>query len=559
MPITRTHDPSDTTEGHDDSNGLVESLDAPRPEVVTHSLGNGGQPDHLNGNGEQSSPSGERSPAPRNGKRRTPASNGHRARAARGGDGRARRSPADRVPEGPVFIEGQLPLEREAVLKAVADGRAMGQAELAQHIGDALGVAPSTALGKIRGLEREGAIVGFKDGRRKGYLLPEPVFEPERVLEPEPAFRPEREPERVFEPERALERDRAFRPRTLPPGATTPAYDTLVHELPGEPVEHAADGPRGPRIPRLRSLLSRAGGPSRPERSRIARTAPILLVVLGTLLLAEGIITVTWQEPFTSLSAARSQGRLDNDLGTAEERERRLSQARVARLRNDQRKIDAFMAERATAVNEKTPPGEALGRLKIDKIDLNLVMVQATGEDSLAKGPSHYTETVLPGRAGIMGIAGHRTTYSAPFRNINELKAGNEIVVTMPYGRFTYKVVGQEIVDAAFGGVFTAASFPGRQLPKKDAAAGDGKPAAGDAGGVPTAGEDGTTGGGGKAGAGGAGAGDGGDPPEALSSDFGGLALTACHPLYSAAQRIIVYARLDSTQPIGGTRRAATS
>jgi sortase A len=289
-----------------------------------------------------------------------------------------------------------------------------------------------------------------------------------------------------------------------------------------------------------------------------------VLVVLGTLLLAEGIVTVAWQEPFTSFSAARSQDRLDGDLGAAEAREQRLSKARVARLRTDQRKIDAFMAERATAVNEKTPPGTALGRLKIDKIDLNLVMVQSTTDASLTKGPAHYTETVLPGRPGIMGIAGHRTTYSAPFRNINELKAGNEIVVTMPYGRFTYKVVGQKIVDAAFGGVFTAASFPGRQLPKKDAADGRQAGAGGEgdaAGDASLAGEAGLTGSAdeGVRAAKPDAAGKGGDPPEALSSDFGGLALTACHPLYSAAQRIIVYARLDSTQPIGGTRRAATS
>ncbi len=503
MPISRTHDPNGTAESSADSRT---SRELPGDRHGARSGVGGGQADHFEGNGAQPARSGGNGGRPggnggepsRSGERSRAPRNGQRPRPARNGNARTRQSPDKQAPEGPVFIEGQLPLEREAVLKAVAAGHAMGQAELAKHVSEALGVAPSTALGKIRGLEREGAIVGFRDGRRKGYLLPEPEPEPAPVLE----------------------------------RAALPVSDTLVHELPVAPDEAAVASPGGPRMPRLRSLLSREGVPSPPRRSRIARAVPVVLVVLGTLLLAEGIVTVVWQEPFTSISAARSQDRLDGALGTAENRERRLSQARVGRLRDDQRKIDAFMAERATAINEKTPPGEALGRLKIDKIDLNLVMVQSTAKESLTKGPAHYTETVLPGRPGIVGIAGHRTTYSAPFRNINELKAGNEIVVTMPYGRFTYRVVGTIIVDAAFGGVFTAASFPGRQLPKKNAAGDGGKPA---------------------------GAGDGGNQPEALSSDFGGLALTACHPLYSAAQRIIVYARLESTQPIGGTRRAATS
>jgi hypothetical protein len=64
-------------------------------------------------------------------------------------------------------------------------------------------------------------------------------------------------------------------------------------------------------------------------------------------------------------------------------------------------------------------------------IDLNMVVVQGTGEGPLKKGPAHYTETPLPGTKGnwTVGIAGHRTTYQAPFRNLDKLKRGDQVVV----------------------------------------------------------------------------------------------------------------------------------
>src|SRR5207244_9241718 len=76
---------------------------------------------------------------------------------------------------------------------------------------------------------------------------------------------------------------------------------------------------------------------------------------------------------------------------------------------------------------------------------------------SLELGPAHYGDTSLPGEPGTVGIAGHRTTYGAWFRHIDDLRRGDEIVLTMPYGRFTYVVQGHRIVPAsgqhAFNGV----------------------------------------------------------------------------------------------------------
>ena len=461
-----------------------------------------------------------------NGRRRTRRSNG------RNGANGSRRALVEEVV---THIEGQLPLEREAVMKAVAEGRAMGQAELARYVSDALGVAPSTAVGKIRTLEREGAIVGYRDGRRKAYLLPEPEpgSEPAGAwVEPQPADAWLQPAQPEVHPSEAWEEPSAGAGEWVEaaPAGFEPAPHAVPQTLVHDAVSPADDAvPVRPRLPRLRSALRR-GAPAEaltaeavaepPRRSRLARAVPIVLVVVGTLLLAEGAITVLWQEPFTAISTARSQDKLDGDLENLEARQGRADAARLEKLAT-QRKIDQYLAERAAATNKNTQPGEALGRLKVNDIDLNVVMVQSTAESSLTKGPAHYTETVLPGMPGIMGIAGHRTTYSAPFRNINELEPGDEIVVTMPYGRFRYSVAGTTIVDDEFGGVFTAASFPGRQLTKRRGGGGNG----------------------------------GGAAP--IRSDFAGLALTACHPLYSAAQRIVVYARLKDVQPAGKAKRIA--
>lgn len=86
-------------------------------------------------------------------------------------------------------------------------------------------------------------------------------------------------------------------------------------------------------------------------------------------------------------------------------------------------------------------PGYAIGIIKIPKIHLEKYIVQGTGESDLQKGPGHYPSTPMPGQPGNVGIAGHRTTYGAPFYNISELHKGDPIEITMPSGvTYTYLV-----------------------------------------------------------------------------------------------------------------------
>jgi sortase A len=93
------------------------------------------------------------------------------------------------------------------------------------------------------------------------------------------------------------------------------------------------------------------------------------------------------------------------------------------------------------------PEGQALGILKIPAIDLEKAVVQGVGEDDLRQGPGHYPETPLPGQAGNAAIAGHRTTYGAPFYRLDELVSGDDILITTDQGAFRYVVQQSLVVD----------------------------------------------------------------------------------------------------------------
>lgn len=138
-------------------------------------------------------------------------------------------------------------------------------------------------------------------------------------------------------------------------------------------------------------------------------------------------------------------------------------------------------------------PGEALVRLTIPAIGLDETVVEGVGVEDLRKGPGHYSSTPLPGQEGNAAIAGHRTTYGAPFHDLDKLAPGDEIIVQTIQGTFTYEVIAQEAPDGTQRGHVIVA---------------------------PSATE--------------------------VLRDFGDnrLTLTACHPKYSARQRIIVHAEL---------------
>jgi sortase A len=220
---------------------------------------------------------------------------------------------------------------------------------------------------------------------------------------------------------------------------------------------------------------------------RALRASSTVLIVAGALMVIDAGVTFAWQEPVSALMARIAQDRLAGELERIEETQPTPVQRRALRsLRTDRRQI-AFLAREARQAAEE---GEAIGRIEIPSIGARYVVVEGTGGATLRRGPGHYPDTTFPGLGGSVAIAGHRTTYGAPFRNVDDLEAGDEIVLEMPYGRFTYAVQRTRIV-----------------------------------------------------------------PPTALwvTDDVGyeRLVLSACHPLYSAAERIVVFARLRDVAPRG--------
>jgi sortase A len=174
---------------------------------------------------------------------------------------------------------------------------------------------------------------------------------------------------------------------------------------------------------------------------RLRVVASMLLCLAGVLIAAEVIVTLVWQEPFSALSAKRAQNALSEKLA---EQERASSGPGV--LAAARQGSEADMAMLARRLERRTPIGEPLGRISIPKIDGKFVFVSGTGEGNLKEGPGHYRDTVLPGQKGPVGIAGHRTTYLAPFRDLDRLRRGDLLILRMPYGVFTYRTEGSLVV-----------------------------------------------------------------------------------------------------------------
>jgi sortase A len=186
----------------------------------------------------------------------------------------------------------------------------------------------------------------------------------------------------------------------------------------------------------------------------VLRFVASVMMVSGALLIAEAGITLLWQEPVSAVVAEREQAALK----------------------------DAFFDPPERVLRREPLKGDAIARLEIPALGVSEYVVEGTDTGDLRKGPGHYPDTPLPGEPGTVAIAGHRTTYGAPFRNIDELKPRQVIRIDMPDGRFIYRVEAVRIVDDSDLSVLEPVGY--RRL-----------------------------------------------------------MLSACHPLYSAAERVIAFAR----------------
>ena len=186
----------------------------------------------------------------------------------------------------------------------------------------------------------------------------------------------------------------------------------------------------------------------------VLRFLASVMMVSGALLITDAAVTLLWQEPVSAFVADREQAALKDALFDPPER----------------------------VLRRQPLEGDAIARIEIPAIGVSEYVVEGTDTGDLRKGPGHYPDTPLPGAPGTAAIAGHRTTYGAPFRNVDDLNPGQLIRVDMPDGRFVYRVEQVKIVDDQDLSVLEPVGY--RRL-----------------------------------------------------------MLSACHPLYSAAERVIVFAR----------------
>jgi sortase A len=213
---------------------------------------------------------------------------------------------------------------------------------------------------------------------------------------------------------------------------------------------------------------------------RALRVFSVALITAGLVVFADIAMTLAWKEPVSTVYGSIQQGKAEDELAKLEsEFPARADLREVEHVKKIHKKVEILAGLFAKRVDQ----GQAIGRLRIPRIDLDVVAVEGTDTASLQKGPGHYPETPFPGQNGTSAIAGHRTTYLAPFRHLDQLNRGDEIEIEMPYANFAYRVQRTRVVDDSAVGIVHEVGYER-------------------------------------------------------------LVLTACHPLYSAAQRIAAFAKL---------------
>ena len=178
---------------------------------------------------------------------------------------------------------------------------------------------------------------------------------------------------------------------------------------------------------------------------RLSRIAGTLLVVAGLGMLAWVLVVWRWQDPFTALYTHWKQHQLSQAY------ERRFSAYEPAQLRQNEVSVSArtkVIAREARLYRIHSGRGQAIGRIRVPRLDLNMILVNGTDHNSLTKGPGRDRRTYMPGEGQLIYIAGHRTTYLAPFAHIERLQSGDAVTLDVPYATFRYRVFKHRIVGA---------------------------------------------------------------------------------------------------------------
>jgi len=174
---------------------------------------------------------------------------------------------------------------------------------------------------------------------------------------------------------------------------------------------------------------------------KLVRIAGTLMIVAGVGALAWAFTVWKWEDPFTATLNYFDQRQL------AQTFDRRLEEGRPAGTTGSAVDVQSTLRRDAVAWRKSLKRGDAVARLRIPRLGLKEIVVNGTDHDSLQRGPGRYLGSAVPGEGKLVYIAGHRTTYGAPFGDVNELKAGDTITLELPYATIEYRVTRHSIVD----------------------------------------------------------------------------------------------------------------
>jgi len=241
--------------------------------------------------------------------------------------------------------------------------------------------------------------------------------------------------------------------------------------------------------------------------TRFLRIVATALITSGLVIAADVVLTLVWEEPLSNVYASIQQNQAEDEL---RELERAFPNAADLDAVAGAGSLEERVAGLADRFEEGVETGKPIGRISVPAMGISdeepATVIEGTDTASLQKGPGHYTASddedtqrqgdgsAFPGQGETVGIAGHRTTYGAWFNKMDEVEPGDEITLEMPYATFIYEVQKVDIVEPTDIGVVRNVGYER-------------------------------------------------------------LVLSACHPLYSAAQRIITFAKLEEISLFGTGKR----
>jgi sortase A len=188
-------------------------------------------------------------------------------------------------------------------------------------------------------------------------------------------------------------------------------------------------------------------------KRRAARITGTVMIVAGLGSIGWVLLVWQWQDPFTAIYTKYQQHKLASSFAHRFEDYRPPAEARrpapakpgaPTPVAAEQAWVKAAAAAYRRALHE----GEPVGRLTVPRLGLKAIVVNGTAHDDLTKGPGRELHTYMPGEGELVYVAGHRTTYLAPFAHIDNLRPGDRVTFELPYASFDYEITGHRVVTA---------------------------------------------------------------------------------------------------------------